>query len=507
MNKNKKERKSITFEIKLDVLKRFEAGQKTIEIANELGLARSTVATIKANKNKISSCIQNVKDVAAKNSSRKRSNVMEQMEKCLSIWIDHQAQRNVPVSSAIIKSKAKSLHEDLLSKTNESSGEIFLASNGWFERFKCRHSLHTIKTSGEAASSDFDAARSYPEEFAAIIAAGGYTAQQIYNVDESGLFWKRMPNRTITASANKSVYGFKAAKERLTILFGANATGDNKLKPMVIYNSENPRALKGHNKASLPIIWRSNKKGWMTATLFNDWINNHFSIAVKKFSQEKNITNKALLIIDNAPSHIVVNTPENVKIVFLPPNTTPLLQPMDMGVIANFKAYYLRRVFKCLIESLDGPEKLTIKEFWKAFNILDAIKNISLSWDEVKEPALNKVWFKLWPACVDRTQNSSETDITLEVQNEIVAIAHQAGLDDIELDSVAQLLGSKDEDISNEDLIDIIQNKRKYIYIFSFNLMLKTILLYSLFFMFHFFFHKNIFTIVQCPVQFYSLTI
>ena len=33
----------------------------------------------------------------------------------------------------------------------------------------------------------------------------------------------------------------------------------------------------------------------------------------------------------------------NVKVVYLPPNTTALLQPMDLGVIASFKAYCLRR--------------------------------------------------------------------------------------------------------------------------------------------------------------------
>ena len=79
---------------------------------------------------------------------------------------------------------------------------------------------------------------------------------------------------------------------------------------------------------------------------------------------------KIMLLADNAPSHKMdvdqfpsedlgglkcIRLP-NVLVVFLPPNTTSHVQPLDAGIIRTFKAYYRRKLLTWLIQLAEEAE-------------------------------------------------------------------------------------------------------------------------------------------------------
>jgi hypothetical protein len=121
--------KTHSFKTKMDILKHIDNGEEHGEIARLLGLSRSTVSTIVRNKDKIMEYMKSAGSLQSVMVNPKRGVLIEEMECLLKIWRDDQAQKHIPVSRAIISTKAKSLCDDLKKHWESVTDEIIFCKS------------------------------------------------------------------------------------------------------------------------------------------------------------------------------------------------------------------------------------------------------------------------------------------------------------------------------------------------------------------------------------------
>lgn len=95
---SKKQRKAIDLDMKIKVIKDYDAGKKVNVIARDMGLAHSTVSTILKDQQRIREAMKSSTSVGQKTLiTRQRKGLIHEVEKLLSIWIDDQVQKRMPI--------------------------------------------------------------------------------------------------------------------------------------------------------------------------------------------------------------------------------------------------------------------------------------------------------------------------------------------------------------------------------------------------------------------------
>ena len=164
-----------------------------------------------------------------------RDKVLVKMEKALNLWVEDMNRKRMPIDGNVLRQKALSLHEDFKKEsTEEKDTKQFTASEGWLHRFRNRHNLKNIKITGEAASAGEEAVATFPAELKKLIEEEGYHPKQVFNCDETGLFWKKTPNRTYIHKRAKQASRFKAWNDRLTLVL-CGSTAGHMIKSGMVY--------------------------------------------------------------------------------------------------------------------------------------------------------------------------------------------------------------------------------------------------------------------------------
>lgn len=182
-----------------------------------------------------------------------------------------------------------------------------------------------------------------------------------------------------------------------------------KLKPLVIGHFKSPRPMKGFDPLDLGVQYTYSAKAWMTSVLFKTYL-------YELNEDLKRNKRKILLLLDNAPSHPCVEL-SNIELMFLPKNTTSIIQPLDMGIIKALKAHY----FNALVDSIGYDMLSQDSDCIHSPNIKDAILLISIAWDNVSKETIKHCFEKglkenLGCSTTDEVDEKLETLIEFAVE-------------------------------------------------------------------------------------------
>lgn len=282
-----------------------------------------------------------------------RAPAFEAVERAVFKWFLDTRAVNMPVSGALLQRKARDF-ACIMGYDN------FVASSGWLQRFKERHDIVGRAVSGESRSVDEAEATTWAEENVGRLLET-YSEEDIFNADETGLFFKMLPHKTL-ALKGEPCHGGKQSKLRITVLLCANMDGSEKLPVFVIGKSASPRCFKG--KRQLPVKYTANRKAWMTREIFAKWLCEWD----EKLSKENR---KVCLVLDNCTAHHTAAVLQNIELLFLPPNCTARIQPLDQGVIMSLKAGYRKRVIDRLLFNM-RMKRDTDVDLYAAIEMLQA---------------------------------------------------------------------------------------------------------------------------------------
>jgi len=259
-------------------------------------------------------------------------------------------------------------------------------TNYWLNKAKKRTSF-LYRLTPDSGSADRKALELKAPDIAATRIVRLYDAKDVFNMDETGLFYCNSPKTTI---AQKRQEGLKVDKRRITIALTCNSDGSEKLDPLIIGTSKQPRCFQKRTAEQLGFTqYYNNSKAWMTGSIFQAFLR---SLNSKFASQNR----KILLLVDNASSHVLPDDLKaslpHVEVLFIPPNVTSIAQPMDLGVIANFKQLYRRMQLERAVATANSSDTDYSKLF--AVDVLTAMRWTKLAWNDVCHETLKKCFGK-----------------------------------------------------------------------------------------------------------------
>ncbi|XP_072426251.1 transcription termination factor 3, mitochondrial isoform X1 [Chiloscyllium punctatum] len=436
----KRKRVALTILEKVEIINKLDQGSSVKTLCEAYGVGITTIYDIKKQREKLFKfCAESdtVQGISERKMLRRAKSADH--DDALYKWFRHRRSEGLPISGTMLMEKAKQFHNDM--KINS----VCEYSQGWLQRFKHRHGIH-LKGTGEKSSANTEAVKCYITDFAKLMKDEDLSPEQIYNVDETDIFWRCLPQHRPVGTEEMMVHDYKESTERLTVLACTNAAGTHKCKLLVVGKSPKPRVFKGMK--IMPVLYEANKCSCVTEEILSDWFHNHFVPEARAHCQKVGLAAdcKIVLLLDNCTPHPPREQldADNVFPTYLPTTCTSLIQPMDQGVIRSMKSHYRKSFLRRLVTSYNTGG---IDAFKTALSLKDAIWCLTNAWDSVTRRTLQNAWRKLCPEIILNDEDMGESSDAFSLSEtkamvtDLLCCTKQMGSDLDEEDILAWLNG------------------------------------------------------------------
>lgn len=241
----KRTRTRLDLVTKISIAEELKGGASQTSVMNKYKISRRQCSKIRTEETQLRKTLQSASGLEHRKSLR--SGKYPVVEEELVKFISFARKAGVSITRDVIHFRALKIKAELLSKemddVERKALEHFSPSESWVTKFVKRHGLKSIRLHGEAGSVDPELVREGIKKLRRELES--YSLDRIYNMDETGLFYRLLPRQLYVFREDKKtvrvVKGIKA-KDRITLIVPSNADASHFIPLTVIGSAKAPRA-------------------------------------------------------------------------------------------------------------------------------------------------------------------------------------------------------------------------------------------------------------------------
>ncbi|XP_050685966.1 tigger transposable element-derived protein 4-like isoform X2 [Eriocheir sinensis] len=377
LNNANKRRNGLSLEVKIEIIKRINSGEKQADMAEEYMVNRSTIKSIMKKSSSYLQCWK--KGMFHPDSKRLKGPKREDIEAALYSWYKQAVATGTPVSGPILCSKALAFASKL--------GHVdFKATHGWLDRFKKRKNIVFGRAPARRKREEEENSNAElkPSEWQSGVLHQlllEHEPGDIFAVEEIGLLYRTLPSHVLALRGERCAGGVRS-RLRLTVLLCGNMTGTEKFPLLVVGKHPKPSSFR-HVK-SLPVQYVANQKAWMTSDSFGAWLQDVDSWFVQQ-------CRRVVVVASTLPIH--AKPPSGLRAVRLVTSPQGFVGPLRQGVTMAFKRNYRRGLLETLVNQLQredvAPGGKRQRRPNTKLSLLTCLHQLATAWHSVTDSVIS----------------------------------------------------------------------------------------------------------------------